>query len=54
MVRRQLAEREPLEELSPEARAEIVSEAPPEELVMEVEALADATADLGRKSGGRG
>lgn len=50
VVRRQLAEREPLKEINPRARAEIVSEAPPEELVMDVEALVDARADLGRKS----
>ncbi len=49
VARRQLAEREPLEELAPEARAEIASEAPPEELVMDVEALVDARANLGRK-----
>jgi len=48
VVRRQLAEREPLQELPPEARAELPAEASPERLAMNVEALVDARADLGR------
>ena len=50
VLRRQLAERESLEEVPPEARAKLVAEASPPELAIDVEAFVDSHAGLGRKS----